>query len=344
VPSPPSAPSPPSSPSTFAIGPDRVPGPRDLAALQRDTLAVIARAPAIFVLLPAVLFLPFDFANEWVSNAVGGDDVDGALRSLRVYRRIGQWIELGVGSFVVATVLSATVAVGEGRIPTLREALASGRDAWGRALKTTFVTGLVVGLATLLFVVPGLFLATRSMLAVPAAVIDGADSAAARARSSELVKGRGTFRLFLWATAALLSWSLLSLLPAFCVALVLPDATPPVLESALLALCSAAWNVVGAGLVVAAGLLYLELTERRLLWPVGLELRSSDGCQRQGPTGTGQTGLVVVGVLAGLAALVLVPLLAFAVWYLVSPEAVTDFMGRSALFNALFEMLGDEPR
>jgi len=334
----PRSPSPlPSSSSSFVGTPGVVPGPRDLAALQRDTLAVMLKSPAVFVLLPALAFLPFDFLNELVSSAVGGDDPDTALRGLRTYHRIGQWIELGVGSLVAATVLSATVALGEGRTLSMGEALKAGSAAWGRALKTTFISGLLAGLASLLFLVPGLVLGTRYMLAVPAAVVDGLEQQEARAKSTTLVQERGTFRLFCWGFAAVFSWYMLSLVPTMTASLLVPSISP-LADAAVNAVVAAAWNVVGAGLVVAAGLLYLELSGRTLQWPVGLSLRDAQGGRIVGPTASGQVGLAVVGAFAGLAALVLVPLIAVSLWFLLAPESAAAAIDGSPLLTSAFEL------
>lgn len=326
----------PSTSSAFVGTPDVVPGPRDLAALQRDTLAVMARSPAVFVVLPALLFLPFDFLNELVSSAVG-DDPDNSLKALRTYHRIGQWIELGVGSLVAATVLTATVAIGEGRIPTMGEALKAGAAAWSRALKTTFISGAMVGLASLLFIVPGLVLGTRYMLAVPASVVDGLDQREARAKSTDLVLERGAFRLFWWGFAAVFSWYILSLVPTMTASLLMPSISP-VADAVVSAVFAAAWNVVGAGLVVAAGLLYLELSGRALRWPVGLVLRDERGGRLTGPQGTGQLGLALVGGVAGLAALVLVPLIAVSLWFLIAPESAAAVIDGSPLLIEAFEL------
>jgi len=326
----------PSSSSTFVGTPATVPGPRDLAALQRDTLALMRKAPALFVLLPVVVFLPFDFINELVSSAVGGDDAEGALRGLRTYHRVGQWIELGVGSLLAATLLSATVAIGEGRTMSMGEALKAGSAAWGRALKTTFISGAIAGIATLFFIVPGLVLGTRYMLAVPASVIDGLEQRDARAKSTSLVQERGTFRLFCWGFAAVFSWYVLSLVPTMTVGMLMPSISP-VADAAINALRSAPWNIVGAGLVVAAGLLYLELSGRSLQWPVGLALRDARGGRLTGPQSTGQVALAVVGGVAGLCALLLVPLIAVSVWFLVAPEEAAATLDSSPLLNSAFE-------
>lgn len=329
----------PSTPSAFVGTPDEVPGPRDLAALQRDTLALMAKAPAIFIVLPALVFLPFDFVNEVVTTAMGGDDAMSALRAMRAYHRFAQWIELGVGSLVAATVLLAAVSIGEGRTPTMVEALKAGSAAWGRTVKTTFITGILVGLSFLLFIVPSFVFGTRFMLAVPATVIDGLDGKEARAKSTEIVRARGTFRLFLWAFAACFSWYMLSMVPGAVTSTLLSDVDVPLVLSLINAVTAAAWNIVGAGLVVAAGLLYLEGTGRTLRWPVGRALRDSNGGRIAGPKGSGQAGIAIVGVLAGICAMILIPLIAIGVWFLVDADAASAFVDGSPAVNALFEAL-----
>jgi hypothetical protein len=300
----------------------------------------MAKAPAIFVLLPALTFLPFDFLNEVVTTAIGGDGADGGLRALRNYHRIAQWIELGIGSLVAATVLLAAVSIGEGRTPTMIEALKAGSAAWGRALKTTFITGFLVGLSFLLFIVPGFVFGTRFMLAVPATVIDGLDAREARAKSTELVQARGTFRLFLWGFAACFSWYVLSMVPGVMTStLFLTDIETPLVVSFIDAVTTAAWNIVGAGLVVAAGLLYLESTGRTLQWPVGRSLRDGSGGRIAGPTSTGQAGVAIVGVGAGVCAMILIPLIAIGLWFLVDADAAASFVDGSPALNALFEAL-----
>ncbi len=333
----------PSSSSSFVGTPDVVPGPRDLAGLQRDTFALMKKAPTIFVLFPIVAFLPFDFINELISGLVSGDsdDPSAVLKGMRAYHRISQWIELGVGSFVAATVLSATVAIGEGRVPTLREATKAGSTAWGRAIVTTFMSGLIIGLSTLLLLIPGLVMATRYVLAVPASVIDGLAQAEARAKSTELVKERGAWRLFLWSTAAVLSWNLVPMVPMLVGSWATPAISPGV-DAALSALWSSVWNVVGAGLVVAAGLLYLELSGRSLQWPVGMSLRDAEGARVAGPTGTGHGGLVAVGVAAGLSFILVVPVMLVSIAFLVAPDSVASVMAQSPLLTSLVESMADD--
>jgi hypothetical protein len=333
----------PSSSSSFVGTPDVVPGPRDLASLQRDTFALMKKAPTIFVLFPILAFLPFDFANELISALVSGDSDEpgAAFAGIRAYSRISQWIELGVGSYVAATVLSAMVTIGEGRTPTLGEAMKVGGTVWGRAVHTTFISGLIIGLSTLLFLIPGLVMATRYVLAVPASVIDGLAQTEARAKSTALVQERGAWRLFLWSAAAVLSWNLVPMVPVVAASWLTPTVSPGV-DAAVSALLSSVWNVVGAGLVVAAGLLYLELSGRSLQWPVGMSLRDAQGARLAGPAGTGQAGLVAVGVAAGVSFILVIPAMILSVAFLVAPDSVASVMAQSPLLTSLIESVAGD--
>lgn len=330
-------PSPPSSPSAFSGVPVRLEGPRDRASLQRDVLTLMARYPLVFVLLPVAIFLPFDALSDYASGAVGDGDV---MRELQASNRFSRIIELVAGSLMAASILEGVRIAANGTAPTLGAALSGGVRLWGRALKTMFVTGLIVGLATLLFIVPGLILGTRYMLAVPAGVLDNLDTAAARARSSELVGKRGAWRLFLWAFAAILSWYVLALVPAFLGGVLPFDG---LLGCVARALMGSGINVVGAGFLVGTALLYLELSGRAAVWPVGAELVTPDGRRVAPPRRSGQLGVALVGATAGLALLVVGPLMSLFVWLALSPESASEFVAEHpVLEDALVTLFGDE--
>ncbi len=298
----------------------------------------MTRLPAVFIALPVLAFLPFDLLNEFLSSAFGAG---GTFAEMRAYHRVAQLIELGVGSLVAATVLQATVAVGEGRAPTTLQALKEGVAAWGRAIKTTFVSGVFIGVASIFLLVPGLVLATRYMLAVPASVIDGLDSTAARAKSTALVKERGAVRLFLWGIAAVFSWYVLAMLPTMTMSLLMPT-VPFAVEASINAVFTSIWNVVGTGFVVAVGLLYLEINGRSLQWPAGLSLRTSEGQRIVGPQSSGQVLLAAVAVCAGLAAVVLVPVMSLLVWLIVDAEGARAFIDQSPFVSDFIQTVFGE--
>ena len=331
----------PTSSAAFPSNPDHLSGPRDLAALQRDTLALLRQHPRIFIVLPAVLFFPFDFANEYISGLMGGDD---GLEGARAYLRISRWIELVVGTLVAAAMLEGVRIAARGDTPRLAAVMSQALQTWGRALRTTFVTGLIVGLCMLLLIVPGLIVGTRFMLAVPASVLDGLDGEKARRRSAELVADRGALRLFAWAFAATVSWYVLGMFSSMLLSLAPVILGIEGLLATLISTVGAAFvNVVAAALVVAAGLLYWELAGQRALWPVGVDLVTGDGHRIPPPAGSGQRGLAVVGALAGLCLLPLIPLVTFGVWSLAAPEQAAAFLDdRPALLEAVSAIFPDD--
>lgn len=330
----------PSSPTSFHAVPDRLQGPRDLAALHRDVLALLRQYPLVFVGLPALVFFPLDLLNELVSRAAGGDD---PLQELQVYVRVSRWIELGAGTFVAASVLEGLRIASRGEAPTFGAVWRGGGRTWGRALKTTFITGFIVGLGTLLFIVPGLILGTRYMLAVPASVLDGLESGRARERSSELVVQRGALRLFAWAFAAAVSWYVLAMVPSLVATATPFVATDGMASALLMTIAGASVNVVAAALVVAAGMLYLELSGQAAVWPVGGELVGPDGRRVPPPATSGHRQLAAVGVSAGLALVILLPLWSIALWFAFEPEGAAAFLEQHpALERAAIAVFGGD--
>jgi len=71
---------------------------------------------------------------------------------------------------------------------------------------------------------------------------------------------------------------------------------------------------------------------------VGLSLRDAQSGRIVGPTASGQVGLAVVGAFAGLAALVLVPLIAVSLWFLLAPESAAAAIDGSPLLTSAFEL------
>lgn len=307
----------PSSSTSFSGEPDALVGPRDLAALQRDVLEVMRRQPVIFIALPFVFFLPFDLVNEFIS--AGLTESLGAATGVRTYARVSNWIQLGVGSLVAATTLQAVLMMGTGQPLSASAAIQAGLAAWGRAFRTTFITGFLTGLGLLAFIVPGVVLAMRWACAIPAAVIDDVDNGESRRRSVDVMKRIGGLRLFGWALGGGLTWYAFGLGANLLASFVVPEDSVA-LGALVSGLMSGVLNVIGAGLVVAVGLLYLEHQDRPMLYPVGLVLRDAAGQRVPGPTSDGRTLLLATSIFGALAVVVLLPVMAFGLWMLVDAD------------------------
>jgi len=328
----------PTSSTSFGINLDRLPEDRDLAGLHRDVLTVFRRHPAVFIGLPVLLFFPFDVANDLVSSAVA----DGSeLAGLNVFSRIDRLVQLGIGSLVASSLLQALRMVADGETPTMLSALNAGARQWGRILGTTFVTGLLAGLGFLLLLVPGFILSAWWMLAVPATAFEHLDAKAARARSAALVKERGTGRLFLWMLGAGLAWYSVPT----AIAGVIGFGTEALelrswwASSLITGVQSMSQNVVGAGFVVATGMIFLELSGRRALSPAGVDLLGKDGKRVEPPRALGVVGLSIVSAFGGLAVLTVVPLVVLAIWAAVDEPRASRFIADNPAVTTLVDVL-----
>ncbi|MBI4817803.1 MAG: glycerophosphoryl diester phosphodiesterase membrane domain-containing protein [Deltaproteobacteria bacterium] len=311
--------------------PPRLAGPRNLAALHRDVWRLMRVHPWLFVGFPAVAHLPFDVLSELLASEAGED----TLRAVQIGMRFQGLVDLVWGTFVVATLLQGLTIVGEGRTPTLWEAMGRARETWGRVVVTTFVVRTLTVLSAFIFVVPALYLASRWMLAIPAAAIDGMTSSAARKKSWELVRNRGALRVLIYGASMLIAYS------SFCLAaaVVLPSVEG--FAGVLLeALKQAPINVTLAGLTLGTGILYLELLGREVLYPVGLALENAEGRRADPPNSTGTTGLVVVGTVASLTLVVGIPVAVFGIWVLLDETAALAALEQIPWLLSVFAWLG----
>ncbi|MDP2344365.1 MAG: hypothetical protein Q8O67_25625 [Deltaproteobacteria bacterium] len=304
----------PASPSTFSMSPERL-LPRDLASLQRDTWAVMKLHPAVFIGLPAA--------------ALGGVDVIASLGLPGYGSGIAQLV---VMAWVSVMLLAAVKAVGNGATPTVRAILKE--DGLSPILITTLTCNLLVGLACMFFLLPGIWLGTLWLLAIPAVYFEGKGAGAARTSSATLVRGRGTFRLLLWSQLTGL-WLGLGYLCNFGGA-VLFASDNAVVSLVVGVVFGVPLSVISGGLVIASGLLYLELVGTPLQHPVGLELRTKSGERLPAPLSTGRAGLGAI-IAVGLAGLFLGgPFVAVKLWVNASPETAWDVLKDSPIAVSIF--------
>src|SRR5438067_495598 len=107
--------------------------------------------------------------------------------------------------------ISAVSAMYMGRQTTIAESFAAMKGKIARTAGVWFVTGLLVGLGFMLFVVPGILLALRWALVLPCTVLEETGVAESRARSTTLTEGcRG--RIFLIVFLYLVLFYLLTVL------------------------------------------------------------------------------------------------------------------------------------
>ena len=112
-------------------------------------------------------------------------------------------------SLVTATVVYGTVQDLRGRHASITASIARGLPRLFPVILVTIVMWIAIGLASLLLIIPGLFVATITWVAVPVAVVEKPGIFASLARSTELTRGN-RWRVFALLIIATLLLSLIS--------------------------------------------------------------------------------------------------------------------------------------
>src|SRR4051812_2669494 len=111
--------------------------PRGLAGLTRDALRVALSSPLLFLVVPMLLYFPF----EWGANVVAATKT-GALAQLNSYLYVYRLVEFFLGSFITAlVVLGAKTMLETGAKPTLGAAFGAAGSRYGAFLHTTWSMG-----------------------------------------------------------------------------------------------------------------------------------------------------------------------------------------------------------
>jgi hypothetical protein len=105
---------------------------------------------------------------------------------LMLVARLVTWIFASMAQAATIEIV-ATRYVGETITPA--DALRAVWKRLGTALLVTFAYGLVVGVGTVLLIIPGIYFATKYFAAMAAAMVEGKKTDAAMTRSAELTKG-----------------------------------------------------------------------------------------------------------------------------------------------------------
>ena len=104
------------------------------------------------------------------------------------------------GAFMLqATLIAGALSHFDEERSSIGDWLSKGLAHWWRVLLVDLLSGLIIGAAWLLFVVPGIMMATRYAVAVPAQISEGLRVNQSLARSAQLTSGRrwAIFGLFL---------------------------------------------------------------------------------------------------------------------------------------------------
>jgi uncharacterized membrane protein len=163
-----------------------------LAQLHRGKTMVSKFAEAIrllcanFVLFSAIIltvWLPGNIFTNY--RTFGATDEDALFRSFR----INSFISLIFEPIAIGALIYSLAQLKGGKRPGYLEAMAVGFRNWGRVFVAQLLTSILITLALVVLIVPGVVLAVRYALLYPVVVLEGAGTDKARRRSTELTRG-----------------------------------------------------------------------------------------------------------------------------------------------------------
>jgi hypothetical protein len=162
--------------------------PRDLGELIGLTLALFARHFSVFYTLALIVVTPYVLL---VDGVWGRALSDGSSANVP----LAGGVSALVGSLIAQPLITAmhvrvVMELGEGRLPTVNEALRAGLQVFPAAAFAVLLFTLGVSLGVICLVIPGIWLGVRWYFAAQAVVVDGRHGPGALARSAEIVKGQ----------------------------------------------------------------------------------------------------------------------------------------------------------
>lgn len=241
---------------------------RSFQDMHRDFWKLISANPVVFLLLPALAYLPVDLISEYLTSG------QEALQAIRNSQRINQIATALIGTYLAGVTLVTLKLMTEGVRPSLSESLRLGRKEWGVISMTSISAGWRIGLGFLFFVIPGIILSCRYVFALPVTVFESVHSKNAISRSTEIAKGQ-QFRIFKLFTYPILIYLPLIIACVMGVSYLIPDDNMLLLKAALTGLPI---NIALACTSFGLGFSYLELCRPDLL-EVALQKSAAD--QRQ---------------------------------------------------------------
>ena len=279
------------------------PVPRTFAELHRDVWEVVKRAPALFVLIPILLWFPVDVVLEIVTRDQGGD----WMEELRIYNRLAQVANAFIGTLVSAVFLAALVDMGLTRRVVAGRVLREGLSLWGHLIGLFFLIGLRFLFGLVLLIIPGIYLLIRYSLAAPTAAFEGISGTRALRASAEYMKGK-YLRVALGVSAAALIYAPFGLAPIFL--------APPAAGALLSAVTTIPINVLGSFLTIGLALIYIDArSDVTFFAPVGT--KSLDAAGLPAPRRDVGRRTVFTTVLTSLTCVVLTVFLWY--WYALKP-------------------------
>jgi len=220
---------------------------RTFSDLLLDVWRVVLQYPILFIVLPVVVWFPFDLLAEYVALKQGG----GFISDWRAYNRISRITNFFVGGWVNAILFVALYKIAQSKPVSLGKVLLDGTNEYGRILGVMFSLGWRVGLSLILFIVPGIVLALRYAFVMPIAIFEKKRGIEVLEISSDYMSGK-SWRLLLY----FLGGFSIYFLGATGLIVFGPVQETPLLN----AITSIPFNIIGTLSLVALGLLYVDST------------------------------------------------------------------------------------
>lgn len=153
-----------------------------LGRMLSQSFSVYLRNLIPFLLFGTLMFTP------WIVLRVLGAETEVAART--PITLVAMLLQMLLGQLLTGALTYGVVQQLRGQTASIGEVLGHGAKSFLRVLGTGLLSGLLIGLGSLL-IVPGIIFAVRFYVAVPVAVMEGKSGSAAMSRSADLVRGSG---------------------------------------------------------------------------------------------------------------------------------------------------------
>jgi len=195
-----------------------------LGTVISQSFAVLAKNIVPFGVLYLALYAPSSIYALTLAGKPGADE-DAGVRILIIAENF-------IGLVAAAAVTYATVQELRGRHASFGEFFGRGLAQGGAAIRVAFLSGILLFLAFIALIVPGLIFYTMWWVAIPVAVIERPGAIASLQRSAELSRGRRwrVFGLIVCFFVALLATLLLFVMTMFVVLFFSPGADQALLD------------------------------------------------------------------------------------------------------------------
>lgn len=220
---------------------------RSFAELHSDVWRLVFQYPLLFIVLPVIVWFPFDLLAEYVALKQGG----GFVSQLKAYQQISRITSFFVGGWINAILFVAIYKIAHSEKVGFGKTLADGSDEYGKMLSVIFSFSWRVGLGLILFILPGIVLALRYALAIPVAIFEDVDGKTALEISSEYMKGKNWRLIFYLLIGLCIYVPGIIGLTSFA-----PEQETPLLN----AVTTIPFNIFGMLFSVTLGLLYADAT------------------------------------------------------------------------------------